>query len=120
MLNDFYNKLLNTPGSRKVTSKGSTVSAESNKSGMTAIIKSKYEFKGVTNVNKETMNLLNRTASVVKLTKLEIIRTTNIKDVSIAIRFLSEDDVLLFTESDKELLTMSDTFLLRRLGIEIV
>lgn len=120
MLNDFYNKLLNTPGSRKVTSKGTTVSAETNKSGVSAIVKSKYEFKGATNVNKETMNLIERSSSIVKLTKLEIIRTTNIKDVSITIRFLSDDDVLLFTESDKELLTMSDTFLLSRLGIEIV
>ena len=120
MLNDFYNKLLNTPGSRTVTNKGVSVTAETNKTSTSAIVKSKYEFKGVTNVNKETISLIDRSAKIIKLTKIEIIRTTNIKDVSIAIRFLSDDDVLLYTETDPNLILMADTKLLLRLGIEIV
>lgn len=119
-MNDFYDKLLHGSGSRTVTSNGVTVSTDTTKGVTTVHVKSRYAFKGATGVNKETMNLLNRTRDIVKLTKLEITRITSTKDVSITIRFLSGDNVLIYTEVDKNLLTMSDKELLSKLGIDLI
>lgn len=119
-MNDFYDKLLHGTGSRVVNPDGVSVSSDTTKGVTTVHVKSRYVFKGTTNVNKETMNLLDRTRDIVKLTKLEIIRTTSTKAVSITIRFLSSDDVLIYTESDKNLLTMSDKELLSKLSIDLI
>ena len=119
-MKDFYDKLLRGSGSRVVNPDGVSVASDTIKGVTTVHVKSRYVFKGATNVNKETMNLLDRTRDVVKLTKLEIIRTTTTKAVSITIRFLSNDDVLIYTESDKNLLTMSDKELLSKLSIDLI
>lgn len=119
MMNNLYSKLLTGVGSRKVKLRDTTVTAESHKGTTTAIVKSVYTFVGNTNISKETLNLIERKNNVVNLTKIEIIRKTHIKNVTINIRFLSDDDVLLFNESDANLLIMSDTNILDKLGIEI-
>lgn len=119
-MNDIYAQLLNRGGSREVVNTGVTVVTSTTKSKSSTVVKSHYEFKGSTTILKTSMNLLDARQTTIELSKIEIIRTTNIKEVSIAIRFLSKDDVMLFTETDVKLLTMSDTKLLTSLGIDII
>lgn len=119
-MNDFYTRLLNDDGSREVIPNGFNVETTVKDGKGSCVITTDYEFKGNSNIAKETVNLVQRTNRVIKLTKIQIIRTTNIKNASIAIRFLDDDDVLLYTETDKDLLSMSDSELLKKLNIVIV
>lgn len=119
-MQEIYNRLLNGSGSRDVIVKDMSVISELSGKMPSVVIKSVYQFKGSTNITKETQNLVQRTTNVVKLTKIEIVRTTNRKNVAIAIRFLNDDDVLIFSESDVNLLTMSDDMLLRKIGVFVV
>lgn len=119
-MRELYSQLLNGNGSREVTAKDVSVTSELVGKLLSVKVKSVYVFRGSTNIRKETQNLTTRTMNVVKLDKIEITRITNMKNVSISLRFLSNDDVLIFNESDIQLLTMSDHALLGRIGIEVV
>jgi hypothetical protein len=119
-MSSFYQQLTNGNGSRDVLADDFTVTSEVKKSIASCTIKSTYLFKGSSKVTKETRNLVERTSSLITLTKIEIIRYTNVKNVSINIRFLNDDNVLLFSETDSNLLVMSDHTLLNKLGIYIV
>lgn len=119
-MQEIYNRLLNGTGSRDVTPKDMTVTSELSGKMPSVIIKAVYTFRGSTNISKETQNLVQRTTNIISLTKIEIIRTTNRKNVSITIRFLNDDDVLIFSETDVNLLTMSDDMLLRKIGVYVV
>lgn len=119
-MREIYNQLMNGTGSRKVDAKDVSVTTELVGKLLTVKVKSVYTFRGSTNIRKETQNLMTRTSNTVSLDKIEITRTTNLKNVTISLRFLSSDDVLIFNESDVQLLTMSDDILLRKIGVELV
>lgn len=118
-MNEFYTQLLNGGGNRKVTLISSDVATTNKKGNHSTVISTNYSFMGNTNVTKVTSNLLERTSKTIKLTNINIMRTTDIKNVSIDIRFTSDANVILYTESDKTLVAMSDTEILQRLGITI-
>lgn len=118
-MNNFYSQLMSGTGSKKVKYDGTVVNTESYKDKVITSVKSTYTFIGETNIAKETMSLLDQTRKRAKLKKVEIIRTTHPKDVTIAVRFLSEDDVLIYNEADVQLLSLSDHVLMERLGIEV-
>ena len=117
---ELYKQLSSNSGSREVELKDTTVTTSMVNRLMTVKIKSLYVFRGSTNIRKDTQNLIQRTTTAVKLEKIEIIRTTNIKNVTISIRFLSMEDVLIFNESDNQILNMADETLLRKIGIEVI
>lgn len=119
-MNEFYQQLTNGSGSREVIATGTSISTEVNKSTTSCIMKTTYAFKGNSNISKETRNLIERTSNYIRLTKIEIVRQTNVKNVSINVRFLNDDDILINSETDVNLLLMSDHVLLSRLGIQIV
>lgn len=119
-MNTFYQQLTNGSGSREVIAAGTTVTTDVKKSVTSTNVKTTYTFKGATNISKETRNLVLRTTNLVSLTKIEIVRQMNVKNVSINVRFLNDDDVLIHSETDVNLLLLSDHVLLSRLGIQIV
>lgn len=119
-MREIYTQLLQGNGSRDVSVKDISVTTELVNKLISVKVKSVYEFIGSSNIRKETQNLMTRSNNQVKLEKIEIIRTTNRKNVSISLRFLNSDNVLIFNESDIQLLTMSDDVLLRKIGIDVV
>lgn len=119
-MHEIYNQLLNGNGNREVTAKDVSVTSELVGKLLSVKVKSLYVFRGSTGIRKETQNLTTRTMNTITLDKIEITRITNMKNVSISIRFMNNDDVLIFNESDIQLLTMSDDALLRRLGVYVV
>ena len=119
-MNNFYQKLGSQRGNRNVVANDYSVTSHVKKGVTSCLIKTTYMFKGSTNVVKETLNLMSRQSNNVELTKIEITRSTSIKNLSINIRFLNDDDVLIFNETDQTLFNMSDDKLLTKLGITIV
>lgn len=119
-MREIYNQLLNGNGSREVTAKDVSVTTELVGKLLSVKVKSLYVFRGSTNIRKETQNLTTRSTNIISLDKIEIIRVTNMKNVSITLRFLDKSDVLIFNESDVQLLAMSDVELLRRIGVDVL
>lgn len=119
-MKEIYERLQNGSGSREVSVTEYTVTAELIGKLPTSTIKAVYVFNGNTNIGKETEDLIRRSRSVVQLDKIEITRKVNRKNVSISVRFLSDKGVLLMSESDVNLLTMSDDVLLKKIGVFVV
>lgn len=120
-MREIYVKLLDGRGvSRQVDNKDTKVTTELVNKLLTVTIKATYVFRGDSGIRKTTQNLINRTTNVVTLDKIEISRVTNSSSTTISVRFLSEDDVLIFTETDTNLLLLPDKVLLSRIGLTIV
>lgn len=120
-MREIYNKLLDGRGvSRDVDHSDTKVTTELVGKLLTVGIKTVYVFRGDSGISKTTQNLLNGTTNRVVLDKIEITRVTNSSSTTIAMRFLSEDDVLIFTETDTNLLLFPDKVLLSKIGLTIV
>lgn len=118
-MSEFYNKLINGSGSRDVTLDTFNAVTEVKNGKPSCVISSIYKFKGETQVTKITNDLIHRVSKTIKLTKIEIIRLTNVKNVNITIKFVNDDGVMLYSENDNNLVSMSDHELLKKLGVYV-